>query len=43
MNIAFTDDSWSEYTYWQQTDKHILKKINQLIIQETMTDNSNTK
>jgi len=31
MNITFTDDSWSEYLYWQQSDKTILKKINKLI------------
>ncbi len=31
MNVAFTDDSWNEYLYWQQTDKQILKKINQLL------------
>ena len=31
MNIAFTDDSWSEYLYWQQKDKQILKRINALI------------
>ena len=31
MNITFTDDSWQDYLYWQQTDKKILKKINTLI------------
>ena len=31
MNITFTDDSWNEYLYWQQSDKSILKKINKLI------------
>jgi toxin YoeB len=31
MNITFTDDSWQEYLFWQQTDKKILKKINTLI------------
>lgn len=31
MNLTFTNDSWSEYQYWQQSDKQILKKINQLI------------
>ena len=31
MNLLFTDDAWEEYLYWQQTDKQILKKINQLI------------
>lgn len=31
MNITFTDDSWNDYLYWQQTDKKVLKKINQLV------------
>jgi toxin YoeB len=31
MNLLFTDDAWEEYLYWQQSDKQILKKINQLI------------
>ncbi|SFV56099.1 YoeB toxin protein [hydrothermal vent metagenome] len=31
MNIIFTEDSWSDYLYWQQTDKQVLKRINQLI------------
>ncbi|MFI3188449.1 toxin YoeB [Crenothrix sp. D3] len=31
MNILFTDDAWEDYLYWRQTDKQILKKINQLI------------
>lgn len=31
MNILFTDESWKDYLYWQQTDKKILHKINKLI------------
>jgi len=31
MNLTFTEDSWNDYIYWQRSDKHILKKINQLI------------
>ncbi|MBE0492584.1 MAG: Txe/YoeB family addiction module toxin [Sulfurospirillum sp.] len=31
MNITFTNDSWSEYLYWQSTDKQTLKKINNLL------------
>ena len=31
MNILFTDDSWEDYLYWQQTDKQTLRKINQLL------------
>ena len=31
MNILFTDDTWEDYLYWQQTDKQTLRKINQLL------------
>lgn len=31
MNLLFTDEAWEEYVYWQETNKSILKKINQLI------------
>ena len=31
MNLIFSDKAWEEYMYWQDTDKQILKKINQLI------------
>jgi toxin YoeB len=31
MNLIFSDKAWEEYMYWQNTDKQILRKINQLI------------
>ncbi|PHM49791.1 Txe/YoeB family addiction module toxin [Xenorhabdus miraniensis] len=31
MKITFSGRSWEDYLYWQQTDKVILKRINQLI------------
>ena len=31
MNLIFSDKAGKEYMYWQNTDKQILKKINQLI------------
>jgi len=31
MNIQFTDDAWEDYLSWQQADKQILWKINQLL------------
>ena len=31
MKLIFSDKSWDDYLYWQQTDKQIVKKINQLI------------
>jgi toxin YoeB len=31
MRLVFTTKSWDDYLYWQQNNKQILKKINQLI------------
>ncbi len=31
MNLIFSDESWDDYLYWQDTDKKILKRINLLI------------
>ena len=31
MKIQFTARAWEEYLYWQQTDKKILRKVNELI------------
>lgn len=31
MKIIWSEKSWDDYLYWQNTDKQILKKINQLI------------
>ena len=31
MNLIWSDSSWNDYLYWQQTDKSTLKKINLLI------------
>lgn len=31
MKIVFSSQSWEEYLYWQKKDKHILKRINELI------------
>jgi len=31
MSFLFTDESWEDYLYWQQTDKQMLKKINRLL------------
>jgi toxin YoeB len=37
MKLIFSVQSWDDYLYWQQTDKRILKKVNELIkdIQKT--------
>ncbi|WP_298633663.1 Txe/YoeB family addiction module toxin [uncultured Umboniibacter sp.] len=29
--LAWTDDAWADYVYWQGQDKKTLKRINQLI------------
>ena len=31
MKILFSDQSWEDYRYWQNTDKKILTRINELI------------
>lgn len=31
MNLLFSENSWRDYLYWQQTDKKILRRINELI------------
>ncbi|MCX6975057.1 MAG: type II toxin-antitoxin system YoeB family toxin [Verrucomicrobia bacterium] len=31
MNISFTPQSWEDYRHWLQTDKKILKRINDQI------------
>ena len=31
MMISFRERAWKDYLYWQETDKHILKRINTLI------------
>lgn len=31
MNIRFSSNAWTDYLYWQKTDKKILKRVNTLI------------
>jgi len=31
MKIAFLEDSWADYLYWQKNDKRTLQRINDLI------------
>jgi toxin YoeB len=31
MKIVFSEPAWEDYLYWQQTDKKILQRVNQLI------------
>ena len=29
--LVFADEAWDDYLYWQDTDRSILRRINQLI------------
>ena len=31
MKILFSEQAWTEYLYWQHTDKRMIRKINALI------------
>lgn len=31
MRIIFSSKAWEDYVYWQQTDRKLLKRINELI------------
>ena len=35
--LAFTDEAWQDYLYWQAQDKKTLKRIN-LLIKETLRE-----
>ena len=31
MKLVFTECAWTDYLYWQQTDKAVLSRINEII------------
>lgn len=31
MKIVFAEEAWEDYLYWQEKDKKILKRINELM------------
>jgi len=31
MKLIFADEAWEDYLYWQESDKKVLKRINELI------------
>ena len=37
MKLIFSEQAWEDYLYWQQTDKKIVKRVNELIA-ATMRD-----
>lgn len=32
MKLLFSENAWEDYLYWQQTDKKILSRVNELIL-----------
>jgi toxin YoeB len=37
MKIVFSSQGWADYLHWQQTDRKLLKRINDLIKEITRT------
>ena len=35
MKLIFAEQAWEDYLYWQQVDKKIVKRINELIAATT--------
>ncbi|EBP0114791.1 Txe/YoeB family addiction module toxin [Salmonella enterica subsp. salamae] len=31
MKLPWSEEAWEDYLYWQETDKRMVKKINELI------------
>jgi toxin YoeB len=31
LNLLFSPQAWEDYLYWQQTDKKLIRRINELI------------
>ncbi len=31
MKLVFAEEAWADYIYWQENDKKMLKRINELI------------
>lgn len=37
MTLSWDHNAWEEYVYWQETDKKVLRKINDLIRESLRT------
>ena len=37
MKLIFAEQAWEDYLYWQQTDKKIMRRVNELI-KDTMRE-----
>ena len=35
MKLVFAEQAWDDYLYWQQTDKKIVRRINDLVAAAT--------
>jgi toxin YoeB len=35
VKLVFAEQAWEDYVYWQQQDKRIVKRINELILATT--------
>lgn len=42
MKLVFSEQAWDDYLYWQQHDKKLLLRINQLIKEITRTPTTGT-
>ncbi|HCM1953349.1 TPA: Txe/YoeB family addiction module toxin [Salmonella enterica subsp. salamae serovar 9,46:z4,z24:z39:z42] len=31
MKLTWSEEAWEDYLYWQETDKRMVKKINELV------------
>ncbi|MBI5445801.1 MAG: type II toxin-antitoxin system YoeB family toxin [Deltaproteobacteria bacterium] len=31
MRLSFHEDAWADYLYWQENDRKVLRRINELI------------
>jgi toxin YoeB len=31
MKVSFSDQGWQDYLYWQDTDRRMLRRVNELI------------
>lgn len=37
MNLAFADEAWEDYLYWQKQDRRMVERINRLILETQRT------
>ena len=42
MNLAFSEQAWEDYLYWQKTDKKLVQRINALIKEISRTPHEGT-